>query len=143
MRQLGLFFAGAGFLAASMVVTRRAVTRKKLATFPKFYHQSHRDQPPSGKEGNPLLAVEALFLATLNTASFFMMLSGGAAWALDISSLDDLRRMARRKIASPETPGPPAAESDVAMERDIEDWAAKVLGKTSSEGDGATPPQKR
>ena len=41
------------------------------------------------------MAVEALQLATLNTASWAMMAVGGLSWALDVSSLDDLKRYAR------------------------------------------------
>jgi len=137
MKQLGLFFAGAGFFAASAIIARRAVARKQLAAVPKFYQQSHRSATTAGNEASPLLAIEALNLATLNTVSFFMMITGGAAWALDISSLDDIRRMARRNI------GPPGAQTDEALEREIEEWAARVFRRKKAQASDETTQEKR
>ena len=91
----------------------------------------------AGKEASPLLAIEALNLATLNTVSFFTMLTGGAAWAFDISSIDDLRRMARSHI------GPPGAQTDDALEREIEEWAAKVLRRKGGKDDEDASQPKR
>ncbi|KAF6837006.1 hypothetical protein CPLU01_03370 [Colletotrichum plurivorum] len=122
-KQLGLFFAGAGFFCFSAMVTRRAVARKQLAAFPKFYQPSHYE---AGKQGNPegsMIALEALNLATLNVCSFAMMMTGGAAWAFDITSVQDLRDMARRSIHGA------AGQTDEAAEREFEEWAAKVLTK--------------
>ncbi|KAK6224931.1 hypothetical protein QIS74_03258 [Colletotrichum tabaci] len=122
-KQLGLFFAGAGFFLFSAMITRRSVVRKQLAAFPKFYQPSHY---AAGKQGNPeggMIAFEALNLATLNVFSFAMMMTGGAAWAFDVSSVDDLRDMAQRSIRGS------AAQTDEAAEREFEEWAAKVLTK--------------
>ncbi|KAF5488655.1 hypothetical protein CGCF413_v012554 [Colletotrichum fructicola] len=122
-KQLGLFFAGASFLLFSSVITRRAVARKTMAAYPKFYSPSHA---AAGKQGNPegsLIALEALNLATLNVVSFGMMMTGGAAWAFDISSVEDLRAMARRSIHGA------AGQTDEAAEREFEEWAARVLTK--------------
>ncbi|KAK1995925.1 hypothetical protein LX36DRAFT_137580 [Colletotrichum falcatum] len=122
-KQLGLFFAGAGFFFFSAMITRRSVVRKQLAAFPKFYQPSHY---AAGKQGNPeggMIAFEALNLATLNVFSFAMMMTGGAAWAFDVSSVDDLRQMARRSLHGA------AAQTDEAAEREFEEWAAKVLTK--------------
>ncbi|GJC82869.1 hypothetical protein ColLi_05707 [Colletotrichum liriopes] len=122
-KQLGLFFAGAGFFLFSAMITRRSVVRKQLAAFPKFYQPSHY---AAGKQGNPeggMIAFEALNLATLNVFSFAMMMTGGAAWAFDVSSVDDLREMARRSIRGA------AGQTDEAAEREFEEWAAKVLTK--------------
>jgi hypothetical protein len=135
MKQLGLFFAGAGFLLASTMITRRAVVRKQMAAYPKFYQPSHR---PAVKEGNPdgsLIAFEALSLATLNVISFGIMATGGFAWAFDISSVEDLRRMARRTLHGP------GGMTNVEAEKEMEDWMAKVLsklGKDSPEGTSST-----
>ncbi|WYZ39184.1 hypothetical protein EsH8_III_001098 [Colletotrichum jinshuiense] len=134
-KQLGLFFAGAGFFLFSTMITRRAVTRKQLAAFPKFYQPSHS---PAGKQGNPegsLIALEALNLATLNVVSFAIMMTGGTAWAFDISSVQDLRYMARRSIQGA------AGQTDEAAEREFEEWAAKVLtkfGKAPGEDEAQT-----
>ncbi|KAF9879372.1 hypothetical protein CkaCkLH20_02915 [Colletotrichum karsti] len=129
-KQLGLFFAGAGFLLFSTMITRRAVARKQIAAYPKFYSPSHA---AAGKQGNPegsMIALEALNLATLNVCSFGMMMTGGAAFAFDITSVEDLRQMARRSIRGA------AGQTDEAAEREFEEWAAKVLtkfGKTPEE----------
>lgn len=122
-KQLGLFFAGAGFFVFSAMVTRRSVARKQLAAFPKFYQPSHY---AAGKQGNPeggMIAVEALNLATLNVMSFAIMMTGGAAWAFDVSSVDDLREMARRSIRGA------AGQTDEAAEKEFEEWAANILTK--------------
>lgn len=135
MKQLGIFFAGAGFLALSTVVTRRSVARKQIAAFPKFYQPSN--QPAAKAEGadSPLVALEALNLATLNVMSFFLMLGGGAAWSMDISSIDDLRKMVRRHI------GPPGGQTDEALEQEVEEWVATVLRrKELRELDGKSKP---
>ncbi len=136
LKQLGLFFGGASFLALSTLITRRAVGRKLVAAFPKFYQPSHR--PTAAKSENtegPFMAVEALNLATLNVLSFFVMLTGGAAWAFDISSLDDLRGMARRHI------GPRGPQTDEAAEREVEEWVAKVLSRKEKGGGSSSTSQ--
>ncbi|OTB17147.1 hypothetical protein K445DRAFT_42784, partial [Daldinia sp. EC12] len=120
LRQLGLFFAGAGFLTLSTIITRRAITRKRLATIPKFYHQSNQ-QVSKMESDSSLIALEALNLATLNVMGFGIMMTGGIAWAFDISSVDDLRTMARRHY------GATGARTDEEAEREIEEWVAKVL----------------
>ncbi|KAI0011392.1 hypothetical protein F4779DRAFT_615635 [Xylariaceae sp. FL0662B] len=122
LKQLGLFFAGAGFLSLSLIITRRAVTRKLVATTPQFYQPSNR--PVSRiQSDSSLIAFEALHLATLNVIGFGMMVTGGAAWAFDISGVDDLRRMARRHI------GPPGGQTDEEAEREVEEWVAKILSR--------------
>ncbi|KAM0270440.1 hypothetical protein ACHAQH_009415 [Verticillium albo-atrum] len=133
LKQLGLFFAGAGFLVCSTLITKRSVTRKKLAAFPKFYQPSHA---AAGKQENPegsLIALEALNLATLNVFSFAVMATGGVAWAFDISSVDDLREKARRTIRGE------AGKTDEAAEREFEEWATRVLTKL---GQTPEPDQK-
>jgi hypothetical protein len=120
LQQLGLFFAGAGFLALSTLITRRSVARKIAATVPKFYHQSNR--PVTKMDGDSsLIALEALNLATLNVMGFGIMATGGLAWAFDVSGLEDLRNLARRHI------GPPGGRTDEEAEREVEEWVAKVL----------------
>ena len=136
MNQLGFFFAGAGFLAFSTLITHRSITRKQIAALPKFYQPSHRS--PAARDKNPegsMIAVEALNLATLNVIAFGIMAAGGVSWAFDISSIDDLRAMARRNI------GPPGGRTDEEAEREVEEWMAKVLSRKmtdSKDGDGKT-----
>lgn len=138
VKQLGLFFAGAGFLTFSTLITRRAVTRKQIAALPKFYQQSH--SPMVGKGHNPdgpFIAFEALNLATLNVISFGIMATGGVSFAFDISSLEDLRKMARRNLDY--TPG----VIDEQAEREIEEWVSKVILKREKGADGSTDQPKR
>jgi hypothetical protein len=46
----------------------------------------------------PLEAIEALSVATINAVSFSIMLTGGAFWAFDISSIAELRRRTRDRL---------------------------------------------
>ncbi|RYP69981.1 hypothetical protein DL771_005772 [Monosporascus sp. 5C6A] len=136
MKQLGLFVAGAGFLSLSVLATRRAIARKRLATIPKFYHPSNRPVNTTNSDSS-LIALEALNLATLNVMGFGIMCTGGIAWAFDISSLDDLRSMARGHI------GPSGSHIDEEAEREVAEWIAKVLPiKELREQEGDSSPKK-
>src|SRR4051794_14581583 len=73
-RQLGLFFAGAGFFAISSLITRRSLVRRYKATVPKFYQPNNR---PNLEINGAMEAFEALNLATINVLSVSMMVSGG------------------------------------------------------------------
>jgi hypothetical protein len=157
LKQLGFFFAGASFFALSTLITRRAVTRRHAATVPKFYSRSNQTAITSALEAGgqggaagaassqataaaaaegmaagagPLMAVEALNLATLNVLSFAVMLTGGVSWAFDVSSLDDLRAYARRHI------GPPGGRTEEEAEREVEEWMARVLARKGASGGG-------
>ncbi|KAI1655874.1 hypothetical protein F4813DRAFT_147499 [Daldinia decipiens] len=135
LKQLGLFFAGAGFLSLSTLITRRAVVRKQLATIPKFYHQSHQQVNKVQSDGS-LIALEALNLATLNVIGFGIMMTGGLSWAFDISSVDDLRSMTRGHV------GPSGGRTDEEAEREIEEWVAKVLGRKEERENTKQPLEK-
>ncbi|OCK73857.1 hypothetical protein K432DRAFT_410356 [Lepidopterella palustris CBS 459.81] len=91
-KQLGLFFAGASFLVLSTLVTKRSLVRRHNAIVPKFYQPNTRLDT---KVSPTLDAIDALGLATLNVFSFAMMTTGGALWAFDISSMDDMRSKLR------------------------------------------------
>lgn len=135
-KQLGLFFAGAGFLTASALIARRAVTRKMVDSLPRFYQPSHHGPkpPPRGpkeKSEDQLVAVEALGLATLNVFSFGVMMTGGLMFAFDISNVEELRRKARGSLYG--TNG----VVDDAAEQQVEEWIAEVLSrKDKREGEG-------
>ena len=134
LKQLSLFFAGAGFLSLATLITRRSIARKQMATLPKFYTQSNRPVNKIGSDSS-LIALEALNLATLNVLGFGIMMTGGVSWAFDISSIDDLRRMARKHI------GPAGGRTDEEAEREVEEWVAKVLlRKEKQEQAAATDP---
>lgn len=132
LRQLGLFGAGAGFLAFSILVSRRAVRRHMLKARLKYFEpNTYSLLGPKAKDGgaeagrDPMVAFEALNLATLNVFSFAIMMAGGMSWSLDISSIDDLRRMARRSLAG--VKGNPDDEA----EKEVAAWIAKAMGVTS------------
>lgn len=94
-----------------------------MASLPKFFSPSHA---PAGQQGNPegnLIALEALNLATLNVMSAGIMAFGGVAWALDLSSLDELKERTRRSLRGE------AGNIDEEAEREFEEWAANILTK--------------
>ncbi|RAH42351.1 DUF3433 domain-containing protein [Aspergillus brunneoviolaceus CBS 621.78] len=113
---LKLLLGGTAFLALSLLTTRRAISRRRLAAIPPFYTSApyHKPTVSGGVE-----AFEALNLATLNVLAFAMMSTGGVLYAMDINSVDDMRRYVRRGLV----------EGDQEMEREVEAWAAKVLGE--------------
>ena len=125
IKQLGLFFAGAGFLTASILISRRAAIRHHRTSQLKYYHPNYK----SAKTGDaterrdPMVAVEALNLATLNVMSFALMAGAGTAWALDISSIEDLRERARRSLYGP------GGRADEDAEKEVAEWMAKTLGR--------------
>lgn len=140
-KQLGLFFAGAGFLTASALISKRAVSRKMVDSIPKFYQPSHhgpRPPPraPAEKSDDQLVAVEALGLATLNVFSFGVMLTGGLMFGFDISNVEELRRKARSKLYG--TNG----VVDDAADQQVEEWIAEVLSRKDKK-DGEAGPQKK
>ncbi|OAA62433.1 hypothetical protein SPI_03973 [Niveomyces insectorum RCEF 264] len=108
--------------ASSPASTATAAAEAAAATAAK-------EEAPHGS----LMAVEALNLATLNVVSFFVMLTGGVSWALDLSSLDDVRRRAQFYMrgtpldgsGGPSKPG----MSDEEAEREVEEWMARVLAR--------------
>lgn len=135
-KQAALFFAGAGFLAASVYISRRSVSRKMISSYPGFYQPSHHGPkaPPRGskeKGDDQLVAVEALGLATLNVFSFGVMMTGGLMFAFDISNLEDLRAKARKNLYG--TNG----VVDEAAEQQVEEWIADVLSRRDKREEGA------
>jgi hypothetical protein len=120
MRQLGLFAAGAGFLAISTAITRRSLVRKYKASIPAFYQPSNR---PNLEVNGAMEAFEALNIATINVFSAGVMFTGGMIWAFDISSLEDMRSKVRKTMGGNGSP------EDTAAEEEIEEWFASVLSR--------------
>ncbi|KHN98788.1 uncharacterized protein MAM_03250 [Metarhizium album ARSEF 1941] len=100
MKQLGLLFAGAGFMAASVAVTRRAVLRRQLESYPRFY-SSNRASLHIDSGERSLMAVQALGLATLNVTSFGIMLTGGLAYSFDLCNIGELRERTQAALRRP------------------------------------------
>ncbi|KAI0125078.1 hypothetical protein BJ170DRAFT_487023 [Xylariales sp. AK1849] len=126
LRQMSIFFAGAGFLSLSIFITRRSVARKQMATIPRFYQPSNRPVSKISSDSS-LIAFEALNLATLNVVGFGIMATGGLSWAFDISTIGDLRKLARKHI------GPEGGNADEEAEREVEEWIASVLTRKGKE----------
>ncbi|KAF4944876.1 hypothetical protein FGADI_12391 [Fusarium gaditjirri] len=122
IRQFGLLLTGAGFLAASVAVSRRSVLRMRRNSFPNFY-TSNRHQVKFDSGDRSLLAVQALGLATLNVMSFGVMLVGGISWAFDLSSIEELRQ---RTQAVTRRPGMVSPEDEKAMEELMEGLMGKM-----------------
>ncbi|KAL4924518.1 uncharacterized protein BDV17DRAFT_284587 [Aspergillus undulatus] len=118
-----LFFGGALFFVFSLLTTRRALIRRHRASIPPYYTSStyHKPEVNGGFE-----AFEALHLATINVLSFGMMSSGGVLWAMGINGLDDMRSYVRKRMAEG---AKPLTETDQEMEREVEAWVGKYLGK--------------
>ena len=119
-RQLGFFFAGAGFFALSTLVTRRALVRRYRSTLPKFYQPSNR---PDVQVNGAMEAFEALNIATINVLSLAMMTAGGLLYAFDISSVDDVRRSVRARL------GWDGAPADRDEEEQAEEFLASILDR--------------
>ena len=140
-RQLSLFFAGATFFALSSVITRRSLIRRRKAGIPAFYHPNPNTylQLRSHNEVNGAVeAFEALNIASVNVVSLSFMLTGGLLWAMDISSLEDLRRRVRglgllvdehgREI-SDQTHGLHDAQRIKDADEELEEWIATILAR--------------
>jgi hypothetical protein len=118
-RQLGLFFAGAGFFALSTFITRRSLVRRYKASLPKFYQPSNQPNQVNGA----FEALEALNIATINVLSLSMMTAGGFLYAFDISSIDDLRRKVRSRL------GVDDLQTDQESEEQIKELFASILDR--------------
>ncbi|KAB2572751.1 uncharacterized protein LTHEOB_8735 [Lasiodiplodia theobromae] len=117
LRQLGLFVAGATFFTGAQLLTRRALARRYKLPKPPFYHPSN---VPYQTGSGAMDALEAFNLATVNVVSAAIMLTGGAMWATDISTLEDLRGKVKHRVGSGD-----AKKSD----EEIEEWIAEVLAR--------------
>ena len=117
-RQLGLFFAGAGFFAVSSLITRRSLVRRYQATIPKFYQPSNR---PGFQFNGAMEAFEALNIATINVLSLGIMTVGGLLYAFDISSVEDLRRNVQKSL------GVDGIRTDQEAEEEIEELFSSIL----------------
>lgn len=148
IRQLGLYFAGAGFLAASIAISRRAVVRRQIDAFPKFF-MSNRTPARLDSTDRSLLAAQALGLATLNVMSFGILLVGGVSWGFDLCSVGELRERSR---ASLRKPGKVNVEDEEAMKEMMDELLAKLgmqlpkegeEGEEGAEGEGGDKPKEQ
>ncbi|KAL5332852.1 hypothetical protein BJX70DRAFT_404142 [Aspergillus crustosus] len=123
-----LFFGGAFFFAFSLITTRRALVRRFNAMIPPYYTSSIYHKPNVNGGGE---AFEAFHLATINTLSFAMMASGGVLWAMGVNGLDDMRSYVRKRMIGGSHE---LSDADKLVEKDLEDWVVKYLGKKIEDG---------
>ncbi|KFY05079.1 hypothetical protein O988_00281 [Pseudogymnoascus sp. VKM F-3808] len=119
-RQLGLFFGGATFFGIASLITRRSLVRRYNAIVPSFYQPSNMAGPPINLR---VEAMDALTVATANVLSVAMMCTGGALWAFDIASMDELRAKMRSRLGTEKVAGGGNSKA----EQELEDWLAGVL----------------
>ena len=128
-RQFGLFLGGCGFVSLSVLLSRRAIRRHTLRSQLKYFQSNiyslipPKDGSPAIENAkDPMVAFEALNLATVNVFSFAIMVAGGLSWSLDISTLDDLKHMAQRTLHRQ------VGNIDEESEQEVTEWFAKTLG---------------
>jgi hypothetical protein len=119
LTNLKLLFGGVTFFTLSLLITRRAFTRRVLASTPPYWTSSVYHRAPVNGAGD---AFEALSLATLNVCSFAMMATGGVLYALNINSVEDMRRYVKKEMGT-------GTVRDEEVEKEVEEWVAKVLGE--------------
>ncbi|KAF7193595.1 hypothetical protein HII31_05059 [Pseudocercospora fuligena] len=139
-RQNGLLLGGIAFTCLSAFVTRRALAKKKLAAYPKFVKavpgQGQKIDVPTFAPSNTqpkaeggLDAAEALFLATLNVASVFMLGTGAFMKYNDIADVEDMRNWVREGV------GYDVYAGDSEADKEIEAWMADILSRKDGVGD--------
>lgn len=144
-KQFGFFLAGTGFMAASVLVTRRAVIRRLRESRPKFY-VSNRHIPKDLGDDKQLLALHAFSLATLNVMSFGVMLVGGISWAFNLSSVEELRQRTKESLQR-QSIVPRNPEDEKMLEEMMDDLLSKLgMQKPAEEKpqeptSGETPPK--
>ena len=126
-----IFGAGVAFFALGVLISRRAVARRRLAA--QFYANApaHNAEAAS-RVSAPMEAVEALNIATVNVLSLTMMATGGTLWYLDINSMAEARRFIRGGLGVDGT-----GRSEKEAEEDFEEWMATTLARK----DAKTPKQ--
>jgi hypothetical protein len=119
---LKLLLGGVGFFLCASIITRRALRRRRLVAMPPFYTGSAYHHQP--RVNGAIEAVEALNLATINVVSLAMVAVGGTMYALDVNSIDDVRRLVRGGAG---VDGTGRTEGD--LEQELEEWVASVLDR--------------
>jgi hypothetical protein len=143
-KQAGLFFGGLTFVLFSGFVTRRSLVKRQKAIVSPILNAVGKPGAPGAKgalktadgaaaeidpaaelnNSGPILAIEALTVATLNVISWGIMATGGALWYFDIASIDDMRRKIRGGLG---VDGSGRTEEEA--EEEVEEWLATVLSR--------------
>ncbi|EGX94994.1 hypothetical protein CCM_03266 [Cordyceps militaris CM01] len=122
-KQLSLLVLGAGFMAASVAVTRRAVVRRQLEAVPRFFHSSYVAAGSVDSAARSSLAAQALGLATLNVAAFGVLLVAGTAWSFDLCSVAELQARTQMVVQRRGAGGVLAPEE----EREVDNMVASFM----------------
>lgn len=126
VRQNALLYGGLIFTTLSLLVTRRALTRKHVQIHPNTFTPSNG---PAPKVDGGLEAIEALGLASLNVFSVAMATAGGLMTYFDVADLEDMRDKVRKGVGFDVYGG--ESEAD----KELEDWVADVLSRKDGQGD--------
>ncbi|EEP83018.1 predicted protein [Uncinocarpus reesii 1704] len=116
-----LLLGGSLFFVLSTLITRRSLSRRRLASIPPYYTSATNHKPPVN---GAMEALEALNIATINVASLAMIGVGGAMYAFDVNGMDDLRRKVRGGLG---VDGSGRSEKEV--EEELEEWVVTVLNR--------------
>ncbi|KAI5288144.1 hypothetical protein KEM54_005436 [Ascosphaera aggregata] len=118
-----LIIGGAAFLGMSVLVTRRAFARQRIAVMPPFYTTSVYHKPPVNSAKD---ALEAFNVATINVMSVGMLALGLGMYATGINTIEDARRVVRGGMG---TNG--VARTDEEVEEELQEWLAGVIMRKS------------
>ena len=120
-----IFGAGLAFFALSMVISRRAFVRRRLASNPAFYTNAPGHHAEQAKKASPAMeAFEALNIATVNVLSITMLATGGTLWYLDINTMAEARKFVRGGLGVDGT-----GKSETEAEEEFEEWMATTLAR--------------
>ncbi len=123
-------------MAASVAVARRAVLRRQREALPLFFQGwTNRPARQVDSADRSLMAAQAFGLATLNVASFGVLMTGGVAWAFDLCSMDELRERTQTALRRPPGEGLLNAEDEQEMEKMMDSLLQKLGMDVSKEGE--------
>ncbi|KAI1971585.1 hypothetical protein LOZ51_006745 [Ophidiomyces ophidiicola] len=116
-----LLIGGSIFFALSALITRRSLSRRRIASIPPYYTSATNHKPPVN---GAMEALEALNIASINVVSLAMLGVGGAMHAFEINTLDDLRRKVRGGLGADGS-----GRSEQQVEEELEEWVVTVLNR--------------
>ena len=120
-----IFGAGLAFFGLSMLISRRAFVRRRLASNPAFYTNAPGHHAEQAKKASPAMeAFEALNIATVNVLSLTMLASGGTLWYFDINTMAEARKFIRGGLGVDGT-----GKSETQAEEEFEEWMATTLAR--------------
>lgn len=123
--------AGFAFLGLSALVTKRSLSKRRLASKAAFYSDAPAHNVEQAAQTNGALeAVDALRIATINVLSVFMIATGASLWYFDINSLTDARTMIRGGLGVDGT-----GKTEEEANEEIEEVIASILARKDAKSD--------